>query len=451
MTEIVTLPKVFIESGASDDGGRIGRVRRNYGPRIFKCLYFYCRWFREGFEDCAKQQAHFKNHAKDVKCPIETCDYAEIGFLSCKMRNEHFERHHAPPVLTPTSEHSSREAATDSERLSFWFALIRENEPERLKISLTDLEPEIGFDYARLVLTEASSRGTYDIMCAVGNLLLVEIRRQLKAAMNSGLGNIIPGKKNVHEPDCSMDSVVTYYVLLPAIDAGNIDTARWVRDSHQKFSQEWKDEWGTQWVHFLRPLEHCLRSSMFLSFYQCLSPLFKLVRGNEHSLTGLVRATRQCPEREGLLITYWKSTKLHQIHLDLALTSVARTTCSLNLASELIKLGAQVNAKKNNGFTALQHATRRNTPEAALLIKFLLYEGADAGSKLIVGSREKRAADEVGARHIWKFLNGQTWEELVEEAQEARRKIKDPSVVEIVSDSRIESTLEIESESEAGL
>lgn len=42
-----------------------------------------------------------------------------------------------------------------------------------------------------------------------------------------------------------------------------------------------------------------------------------------------------------------------------------------------------------------------------------------------------RVADEDGARDIGKFLNGQSWDELVGEALEARRNNPNPRVLEV--------------------
>ena len=104
--------------------------------------------------------------------------------------------------------------------------------------------------------------------------------------------------------------------------------------------------------------------------------------------------------------------------LEQMLLTVAQTSCSIPLASFLIKLGANVNSggmdemgipAKN---TPLYAAAQRTTKAAAEFMKFLLDSGADPTRKVngrIPGQMR-------GAKNISKWL-GMTWDELVESAK----------------------------------
>jgi ankyrin repeat protein len=86
----------------------------------------------------------------------------------------------------------------------------------------------------------------------------------------------------------------------------------------------------------------------------------------------------------------------------------------------LIDLGADVNYRRSERYiTALHHAARSTSAEAANLMKFLLLSGADPD---IQGLRSNlRVEDEKGAKGISKWL-GVSWKELVEQTKKAREK-----------------------------
>jgi hypothetical protein len=101
-----------------------------------------------------------------------------------------------------------------------------------------------------------------------------------------------------------------------------------------------------------------------------------------------------------------------------ALIRVAKSTCSIPLAKELIKLGANLDYpinhyKKNGGMTALRLAAKKTTKEAALFMQFLLSQGASDTEQRQHNSEAFNIGNERGAKEISKWL-GVTWEELVE-------------------------------------
>lgn len=320
----------LVESGDTEEhqghegsvnSDRLNIVRYNCSTRPLKCQFLGCKWFRDGFENLASHKMHFSNHAKPLYCPDRTCEYARIGFLSKRMRDKHHERHHKTDGLTLSEEVKTNVAAGDDEQLFLCLALIRANQAERLK-SLITSDVKIRQEHGRLLLTEAASYGTCDIIPAIGKDLIIEISRQVKDSRSS-----------LSEWDWFKDGIATDFILSPAIKAGNLEVAQWVADSDKEFKKDWGEEWGGNFVTFTRAFAVCLKSDMFLAFHKCLSPVFNRGDWNEAALAQVIRATSRCPEREGLLIASWKSTLEDKDLLSYTPEALADTTCSIYLSS----------------------------------------------------------------------------------------------------------------------
>lgn len=138
----------------------------------------------------------------------------------------------------------------------------------------------------------------------------------------------------------------------------------------------------------------------------------------------VIGATAGSPNREQLLLSLWEKidlpTKRGPEHLGSALRTVALTTCSVRLAKTLIEYGAVVDQRlSGHSLTPLQYAARRTSAEAAELMKFFLFSGADPNAK---APRAKlKISEEKGAQGISKWL-GMSWDELVAKAKEERGK-----------------------------
>ena len=138
----------------------------------------------------------------------------------------------------------------------------------------------------------------------------------------------------------------------------------------------------------------------------------------------VIRATAGHPNREQLLLLLWKKMDLYKscgsIYPGDALVNVVSTTCSVRLAEFLIKGGAEVDHRRSTKYrTPLHYAARQTTVEAAEMMKFLLFCGADPEAK--TPRTNLRIQDEKGAKGISKWL-GMSWEELVTKAKEERQK-----------------------------
>lgn len=102
-------------------------------------------------------------------------------------------------------------------------------------------------------------------------------------------------------------NIATYFILSPAIKAGNLEVAQWIADSDKEFKKEWGLECGRSLDNFERALVICLRSDMFLAFHNCLSPVFNWGNWDRDVLPQAINTTSRCPQREETLIANWKS------------------------------------------------------------------------------------------------------------------------------------------------
>ncbi|KAH7397039.1 hypothetical protein DE146DRAFT_764416 [Phaeosphaeria sp. MPI-PUGE-AT-0046c] len=120
-----------------------------------------------------------------------------------------------------------------------------------------------------------------------------------------------------------------------------------------------------------------------------------------------------------------------------AITHVASTTCSVELAKFLIDQGMPVDWGMGKSVpTPLVHAARKTNAKAAELVKLILFNGANDVVETPQGGRNEknkyilglstfkiRISEEKGARQISKWL-GVTFEELVAQARKAKGEVK---------------------------
>jgi len=151
--------------------------------------------------------------------------------------------------------------------------------------------------------------------------------------------------------------------------------------------------------------------------------------------SSVISATAGNPRREQVLLLLWEKVDLYKscgvTYLGDALVNVASTTCSVKLAKFLIDCGAKVDHRRSSKYrTPLHHAARRTTAEAAEMMKFLLFCGADPDADPLAcdSFRDRRQylriQDEKGAKGISKWL-GMSWDDLVTKAKEERQRIGD--------------------------
>lgn len=150
--------------------------------------------------------------------------------------------------------------------------------------------------------------------------------------------------------------------------------------------------------------------------------------GNPSVRLDVIHATAGYLVRENFLLSIWAALEMRsatsnfnsQNNLCLALGNVAKTTCSLVLTKALLEYGAKVDPKKSVYFlTPLHLAARQSSPQAAELMKFLLYHGADP--EFQARRSKKKISEEKGAKEIARWLE-MSWDELIQKIKLDREK-----------------------------
>jgi hypothetical protein len=369
-------------------------IERHYGKRPFKCGFLNCSFRRRGFETRSLRSSHMKYHDRPWKCGFPDCEFQDGGFLSRKMRDEHLDRFHQEAVAVAI-------AATEKP------------DADELQPLLFDLVKSDSVDIVKDLLTEF-------------NGLSAPCQKELqKCAARYGspsmLDLIVPHGISIENKllECSIKekNLETFrHLLSRGKEAKKIHS--WSRTyAHVgaevlgSNSEEIFEEWS-KYVHF--EFETWKSRNAEASLY--VSPT-------------IITATAGQPNKEQLLITLWKKhvmKSLNRRYIGSALTAVASSSCSVELAKVLIDHGAIADHRwSNHSLTPLHHAARRTTAAAAELMKFLLSCGADPEATTPL--RTKRAPleirEEKGAKGISKWL-GVSWDELVAQTKEEREKAK---------------------------
>ena len=385
----------------------------NYGPQPFKCVFVGCKFHRIGFEDNGLRQAHFNDHDRPWKCDVPSCEYSEIGFISRPMREEHLDKFHQrdqPDQTILTSNELSHD-----QTMSLIIALIRADKVQAVQLLIPKLSLNVRHSDFNSFLTEIASSGSPQMVRVALDTLAVEC-------------------------DGFRGSGIYKYLLLPAVRTGNYAAMEWVVSD----TSDWKSHYS---MHMVDVLAEALHSGWFRRILDTLEPV-NIVYFTDwwYSRSAcfqpkVIAATRNCSEREDKLISMWnKLEKMDKAKgvLSTGLSSVAKTTCSLKLASALIELGANVNVGefKKNCPTPLHRAAMQDTMENARFMQFLLLHGANPDvdyrkadgyeMQTVNGSNRRvfrfkvvQVSEEEGPKGLSKWL-GRSWEELVEETREAR-------------------------------
>jgi hypothetical protein len=219
-------------------------------------------------------------------------------------------------------------------------------------------------------------------------------------------------------------------LLIESIQGMNFETLRWFLSSIENRGQkEGRIRFPPR--NLLLALLKSGSLEMFQECEKCLIDNFstkirsddKTPPASESVFPEIFRATAGCPDRENLLLSLWAALEMRdatsgfnsQAYLGIGLTSVAQTTCSLALAKALLEYGAKVDSRRSNKYlTPLHHAARQSSPQAAELMKFLLYQGADP--ELQAARSRLKMSEEKGAKGIAKWLE-MSWDELIQKVK----------------------------------
>ena len=141
------------------------------------------------------------------------------------------------------------------------------------------------------------------------------------------------------------------------------------------------------------------------------------------------------PHQEQLIIQVWEELHVSDALKDAtslgdALVHVSMTSCSVRLAKFWIDAGAPVDFRRCERYpTPFFHAVKKDSAEAAELVRFLLQCGADPALEVMprAYSNKKRdrprIGDEKGAKELSQWL-GITWDELLAETADVRQEAR---------------------------
>ena len=369
------------------DTGRLAQIQLHYGSRLFKCTYMFCANSRRGFETRGERDMHVQNHGTPWKCSLPNCDFSTIGFSSKKRRDDHWLRLHLPTASELQERGGNFESLDPEEAQPLLFGFIIQEDVQNVQALLsspggTNLNAEV-IAAARLM---AAQQGSLAIT-------------QLLAPTNE-----------MYAPD---------NIVLSALASEDVDFADWALAKAQpndcaKFinvalGTKSEDVYAVWEKHILDLLEKTRDPVKYP--VRPTEDLFKKKLYTEIKDNGL---------KEYRLKHLWRKIPCKYMSPEVLgdiLVRIAKASCSLHLAQEVLDLGAPVDYPTNykNGITALQAAARKNTQEAALLMQLLISEGASTKGRGI----EIDISILRGPKNIAKWL-GMSWDELLEQYPNTR-------------------------------
>lgn len=357
-------------------------LERHYGRRPFKCDVLGCSFRRHGFATKALRDSHIKHHDRPWKCAVQSCEYAEMGFLSRRMKDEHVESNHQESK--PQARFLQSNPDVD-ELQPLFFDLIRLDKVDEVKSILNHF-----------------------------GRLKVNVQEELENFVASS------GSASMAQVLCNGSYRRITKYCTSSIEALNFETLRYFLSKI--------NEKAIDYLTFKRFLQAILQSGSLEIFKECENYIINsLLKKGETGQTlmptcvsvEVIRTTAKNPDREHFLLSIWaalgmgdKNERFWKRQSE-GLRNVARTTCSLVLAKPLLENGAEVDFTITNGNspTPLHQAARHDSPQAAELMKFFLYNGANP--ELCPQYRKIKISDEKGPRNISKWI-GMSWDELVE-------------------------------------
>lgn len=369
-------------------------LERHYGRRPFKYSFLGCSSFRHGFVTRSSRNSHEKHHDRPWKCAVPSCEYAEIGFLSRRMRDGHRHSDHQEVELT----------ATD----------VSKNFHE------DDMQPLL-FDLISLDKVEAVRK----VLSASSRLSAAVEEELMSLAATSGSASMV---------ELLYHSFKFVYVkssyLIDSMRGMNLETLKWFLSQTKTMTDLMKSNFNS----FQFPtqfLKAVIESDSMEIYRECEKYIVDyMVQKRAISFAFLataIRATAQNTGREIYLLCLWTAATSSRLEKPphYALGEVAESTCSVVLAKSLMNYGADVdsmlNDRKGKGgvyLTPLQRAARKSSPEAAKMVKFLLYQGANP--EVWGGRPSIQVSEEKGAKGIAKWLD-MSWDELVEKVRIDRK------------------------------
>jgi hypothetical protein len=366
-------------------------LQRHWGSRLFKCHFFSCSFFRQGFPTRKACEDHLKHHEKPWKCFASGCDWAEIGFTSKYQRDNHwFQVHQNNTSATPIPLDSVSDPDVLQSLLFELVSVSNVDELQRLLPHATGIIWEVRWELSR----SAARRGSLPMV----QLLFPWCFRGADKSWNE-------------------EKYLTG-VAVAAIESEDVELIKWILpksyEGDSLFSRE---------MRLVIAAVILTNSFEVFDVWEDSIRVFKDDWGHEMFDKEVLVAAKNHPAMEKRLMETWRmlveSKQLSQWYVCCGLTSVAGSSLSIPQAKVLLELGADINHPRKpwrrHGLTALHTAVKKSTAEGAEFVKFLLMNGANPR----YGYGKREIDWEIGAMGISQWL-GVRWKDLVESTREHR-------------------------------
>lgn len=372
---------------------RVASLHSHYGAGLLRCRFAFCEHSYRGFQTSRDREDHIKTHGRPWKCSIPNCDFSSIGFSSKATRDQHWLKLHLPNASQLNTGPDEFDNLDVAEAQPILFGLVIEGDADGARRLLSapggkQLKAEV-IDSARCLAAKEGSLALTQLLAPVGE---------------TGTPRII---------------------VTSAIQSEDVEFAKWAISTSQPEDRvkimkvalgSKSEEIYSLWEDYLLNVPHLVpelsihgeKSSFDVLFNRTL---FTDIKNDPLKEARVKHTLRKLADR------------IPPALLGSLLVSVAKSSCSLSLAEELLALGAPIdypNQARRASMTALQIAAKKTTKEAALLMQYLILNGADPNPMPWI---HLRPGKEKGARGIAQYV-GRTWDELVEAGAEARSELQ---------------------------
>jgi hypothetical protein len=365
-------------------------LQHHWGSRLFRCHFFSCLFFRQGFQTRKARDDHVKHHTRPWKCFASNCDWAEIGFTSKYQRDNHWLEVHQ---IDATATSIPLDSVSDPDVFqSLLFELVSTgnvDELQRLVPRGTSIIHEIRWELAK----SAARRGSFPMV------------RVLLPWCTCGVDSAWSSKDQKLE------------VILAAIESEDVELIKWILPSYEGHLFVGRD-YGSI-------ISSVIQTNSFEVFDVWEDSLRQFKEDWGHAIfnKNVLLAAKKHPAMEKRLMETWRMLverkQLSKWYVCCGLDSVAGSSLSIPQAKVLLELGADINHPRKpwrrHGLTPLHTALKKSTAEGAEFVNFLLTSGANP--KYGYGKRE--IDWEIGATSISRWL-GISWNELVKSTREFR-------------------------------
>jgi ankyrin repeat protein len=345
-----------------------------------------CKFYRIGFETDTEKDSHVESHDRPFKCAFSNCDFAEIGFRSKAQLHQHSLKCHGNQI---TSSSSTTPSVYDINNLgsedlnAVLIDAVKAGEVHYVRDMCGQLPPE-KLDRLMGIATASSTTSMVEMLLAHG--------------------------ANVNSSDSPP--------LIEAVGAGNLDIAKLLLEKGANVNpRDYK-------IHLTTLEEALLNRNPEMISLLIAHGADPTLRTKHLSCLVSSQANAEEDLKAMECVSLIGKGLIFDEELSDMLWVVAKRSCSISLASFLLKAGADINWKgrARTSATPLYWAANRTTKLAADFMKFLLQSGADPK----LGCRGNKPEDLKGAKNISRWL-GMTWDELVESIQAERAANADPT------------------------